>query len=454
MPDSLIKLTALVGLVALSALVLTDRRSLFWMAFVAAFVPIAFIDRYYAKLPALLKWAPYGCIVFAGVAAVVLLPGMRQRIPRGLLLAWAGILGVSTASLLLNGTSLPSFLVAQRGYVITFAAILALGAARPFLGREDLHALLVKAGLLSCAICVLQRILLVPFVDDPDPGDRVTGLFPVGYITLFYHLSCMGIVIAYWIRGRRLLKAPPVLVLAAFVLAIGVANQKAALPYLVAMLGFLLLRGGAFAARGGRGRLVLASVALPAVALSLFGSIYDRSYERRENDSFAELITNPAYIERYMFGNEKVQFTPAGRLLRGRAIVFAWELTSARPSQRLLGLGPGASSESRLAGASGPLTRRYPGYAIDRTALSMMIADTGVLGLAAHVAFLVAILAWRPPGPEPEPTEHRLVREVFVFLALAWFVYDNMYYEPVYALWTAVAVYPLALAPLARRSAP
>ena len=349
------QLGALVGLIALTAVVLTDRRSLFWLAFVPAFVPIAFVDRYYVRLPPLIKWLPFGCIAFAGMAAVVLLPGLRARVPRGLVLAWAGLCAVSMASMLLNQTSLPTFLVAQRGYVIIFAAMLALGAARPFLGREDLHALLVKTGLLSCAICVLQRVFLVPTVYGLDAGDRVTGLFAVDYIMLFYHLSCIGIVIAYWIRGRRILNAPPSLVLGAFVLALGVSNLKAGIFYLVALLGFLLLRGGAFAAGvswpRGRGRLVLASVALPALTLGIFTPIYDRAYEKREDDSFAELIVDPAYVQRYLFGDEKEQFTPAGRLLRGRAIVFAWELTSRDPLHRWLGLGPGASSGSRLAGA-------------------------------------------------------------------------------------------------------
>jgi hypothetical protein len=450
-PSSLLQLAVLVSLIALTAIVLSDRRALFWLTFVATFVPIGFVDRYYLKLPAPLKWFPYGCIAFAGLGALVLLPGLRARVPRGLLLAWAGLLAVSLASLLINQTSFPTFLVAQRSYVIVFAAVLAFGAARSFLGREELHALLVKTGLVSCAVCVIQRVLLVSSVDGPDPGDRVTGLFPVGYIALFFHLSCVGIVIAYWIRGRRILAAPPSLVLAAFVIAMGVANQKAALFYLVALLGFLLLRSGAFATRGGRGRLLFASIALPVIALVIFAPIYDRAYERRATDSFSELITDPAYIERYLFGDEKVQFTPAGRLLRGRAIVFAWELTSSDPLHLLLGLGPGASSESRLAGASGALTQRYPGYAIDRTGLSMMIADTGLLGVAMHLAFFVAILAWRPPESELEAGEHRLVRELFVFLAAAWTVYGNLYYEPVFALWVAVAVYPIGIAPKQRQ---
>ena len=83
----------------------------------------------------------------------------------------------------------------------------------------------------------------------------------------------------------------------------------------------------------------------------------------------------------------------------------------------------------------------------------MMIADTGLLGIAMHLAFLAAIFFWRPPGPELEATEHRLVRELFVFLAVAFLVYENMYYEPVFALWVAVAVYPIGVAPFGRRHA-
>ncbi len=443
MPSSIVLLTAAVAVITLSVITLSDRRALFWMAFVAPFVPIAYLDRYHFHLPAGVKWLPFLCIVFAALAASVLLPRIRAQLPRSLVLAYGGLLLVCGASLLLNDTKLASFVVAQRGYIVLFSAIIALKAAYGIYSRERLHAFLVGAGLLSCLVCFAQRILVVPITAGPDPGDRVTGLFSVGSITLFFHLVCIGIVLAYWSRGRRVVPWHCGLVLLVFVLAMGVGNQKAALPYLVALLGFLLLRSGVLQRARVRGRAVLASLALPAVMLFVFTPIYNQQYADQNDASYAHLIMNRSYLERYLFGNEDVQFTSEGRLLRGQAILFAWELSSRDSSHALLGLGPGATSESRVAGASGPLTRRYPTYSIDRTALSMMIADTGLLGVTMHVAFLGAVFFWRPRGRRLEPHEHRLVRELLVFLSLAYFVYGNLYYEPIYALLTAIVIYPL-----------
>ena len=110
-----------------------------------------------------------------------------------------------------------------------------------------------------------------------------------------------------------------------------------------------------------------------------------------------------------------------------------------------MGLGPGATSESRVPGASGRLTRRYPGYAIDRLGLSMILAETGVLGLLVNVAFLLAIFVWKPSAGA-EANEHRLSRHVVVGGSLTFLVYANLYYEPVYGLLAAIMLYP-AVAP-------
>ena len=90
-----------------------------------------------------------------------------------------------------------------------------------------------------------------------------------------------------------------------------------------------------------------------------------------------------------LFGDETVQFTPAGRLLRGNAILFAHGLIANDAWHYLLGMGPGATSESRLAGATGELAQRYPGYAIDRVALSMILAVALLAG-----TLLVLSLPW------------------------------------------------------------
>ena len=116
------------------------------------------------------------------------------------------------------------------------------------------------------------------------------------------------------------------------------------------------------------------------------------------------------------------------------------------PTTMLLGLGPGATSDSRLAGASGSVAIRYPDYEIDRLSLSMLIADVGLLGVLAYAGFLVALL--RGTGGRDEVPEHVSVRRIFVFLTVINCVYANMSYEPIFALLAA----SISAAPIAAHS--
>jgi hypothetical protein len=441
-PGILIYLGGVTGLVLLAAVTLSHRKAVFWLAFVAPFVPIAYLDRYHFRLPVGFKWLPFVAVVFAAIASMAVFPAAKVSIPRSVLLAYGGLLVVSALSLLLNDTPLASFLVAQRGYAVLFAAIIALKSAYAIYDKDRLYSFLVYAGIGSAVICFLQRIFVVPYVGGLDPGDRVTGLFSVGSITLFFHLFCIGIVLAYWLEGRRVVRWSPRAVLPVFVLGIAVGNQKAALPYLLALLAFVFLTTGTRARLRARIQLLVATAVLPLLAFYVFTIIYDRSYQRSEDTSYSRSIFDREYLSRYLFGDEDVQLTRSGSLPRGRAVLFAHELIATSARHYLLGMGPGATSESRVAGASGSLTRRYPGYSIDRVALGMILADTGVLGVALQVAFLMAIFLWRPP-PSVEDRVHGRIRRILVFLSLLYFVYSNMYYEPIYGLLVAVVLYPI-----------
>ncbi len=445
MPGFLWIVGVIIAFLAVALIVTSHRNALFWVAFVTPFFPIAYIDRYYFDLPSALKWIPFLGVFFAGAAAMLLLPRLRAEIPRSLIAAYAAIVLVSLGSMALNDTHWAAFLVSQRGWVVLFAALLAMKTAYGVYGKGEIFGFMVTAGMISSGICILQRIFVVPFVGGDDPGDRVTGLFPVGFISLFFHLFCIGIVLSYWLEGRKVVRWHPGWVLLLLVGGIGSANQKAALPYLFAMLGFIILTAGAATLRGRSLRLgpLVAALVAPALLLMIFTSVYDSAYER-SSESYSASILDPDYLERYLFGDENVKFTPSGRLLRGGAIVFAHRLVSRDVPHLLVGMGPGSTSESRVPGAAGHLSQRYPGYAIDRVALSMFLAETGFVGIAMHLVLLLVIGFWNPPPTaHQELPEYKRIRKIFVFLAVSYVVYGNLYYEPIYGLMVAAVLYPI-----------
>jgi len=401
-------------------------------------VPIETIDRYYFELPSVLKWAAHLSLASAGVSALLLLPEQRLRIPRGPLLALLGLMGLALLSCVVNDSGVLALIVAQRGWILALLVMLALKTAYGRFDRDRLYALLVYAGLASSVVSALQRFLVVPFVSGPDAGDRVTGLFSVGYIQVYFHLFCIAVVLAYWLNGREVIPHPFRALLVLF-LSLGVGNERASLPYLMSVILFVIWRCGLRQSLRRGGRLIAALLVLPGVMLGVFSLIYQRTYGEEEQRSYGDAMTDQNYLKRYMFGDENTQFTSGGALRRGAAVLWAWREISDRRDQLLLGEGPGATAESRLPGGTGRLARKYPGYAINRTSLSMLLADLGLVGLALYALLLASV--WRARDPADRP-EHARVREAFVMISAAFSVYANALNEPVHALVLAVLCYP------------
>lgn len=423
----------------LAAVLLQGRRAVFWFAFALPFVPIEYVDRYHLDLPAALKWSPLFGIVFAGAAAFLLLPEVRTRVPRRVVATVAALVGLAALSMVANGTAVAAFVVAQKGWIVAAAAAFALTAGYGLYRREDLYAGLVRAGLLSSVVSAFQRVVVVPTVSGPDAADRVTGLFSVGYLQVYFHLFCIGVVLAYELHGRRLLRAPTWLVLLVLVGSLAVGNEKASLPYLVALVGFVLVRCGVRETARRHGALLAGALVLPALLLVGYSAVNDEP-DAETQATYREQMLDPGYLTRYFFGDESTQLTSGGELRRGAAVLFVWNRIADSPLQVALGLGPGETSESRIPGASGGLAERYPGYHVSRVALAMILGDGGLLGLVLYGLFLAAVWFAREPG---EPPEHARVREVLVFLVVGFAPYANLTNEAIHCLLLAAVLYPL-----------
>jgi len=420
---------AVVAVLAYLAIVLADRRGSFWLAFVATLVPLEYVDRYFVDLPSALKWLPELSLVGAGVAALVLAPPARAPLPRGPLVAALLCFLVALVSKAVNHSSPVALLVSQRGLILFFAALLAQRAATGLYAVERRHAFLVGAGVVSAGVCLLQRVTVAR--SEPD---RVTGLFSLGEVVLFFHLCVIVLVLAYWVEGRRVGRWRVGFVVPWMVLSLAIGNQEAAFPYLGLVFVYFLVR-----ARRRRVALLSSGAALGAATLLVFASLYDTQYRAESERGFTDSLFSWAYLQRYFLGERHDVFTPSGDLLRGAAVVTAYREIEGSGTTLALGRGPGATSESALAGAGGPLALQYPG--IGRVTLSLLLGEVGFVGLAAHLFFLLVVL--RAGRVADEPPERRLYREAILLLALAYLVYVRMVYEPIFA-WVLAGLLPLA----------
>lgn len=412
-------LAAVAALLVYVALVTSDRRAIWWLGFVAVLVPVEYVDRYFVDLPSAVKWLPELALTGAGAAGFVLCPRERAGLPRAVLWVVAAQLTLALASKLYNGSSWAAFVVAQRGLVLFFAAALAQKSVDGIFDRERRDAYLVGAGVLSAVLCVLQRVTVAR--SEPD---RVTGLFSLGEMMLFFHLIVLARVLSAWLEGRTLGRWNLLLAAGALLFSMGVANQEAAFPYLALLVLYFLLF-----ARQRRGPLLLAALAGGGTILVVFTVLYDSAYRAEEGKrSFTESLLDPAYLKRYIFGERHDVFTPGGDLLRGAAIVRSWEEIAEDGGHLLVGRGPGATSESGVAGASGPLALEAPG--IGRVTLALLLGDVGLLGVLLHGLFLWTV--WRAGTRGAEPSE-RLFLGLALLIAGSYVVYFRLVYEPVFA---------------------
>lgn len=414
-------LVALVALLAFAGVVLSDRRAIFWLGFAAVLVPVEYVDRYFLDLPSAVKWFPELALTGAGLAAFVLCPRERLGLPRALLVVLAAQLALALASALYNGTAWAAVVVSQRGLVLFLAAASAQKAVDGLYSRTRRDSFLVGAGVLSAVVSVLQRLT----VGRSEP-DRVTGLFSVGEVVLFVHLVVLALLLSAWVERRTLGRWNLLAVAGLMVFSLAVGNQEAAFPYLALLLGYFLVR-----ARARRGPLLLATLAGGVVLFAVFSLLYDSAYRGGEDQrSFSASLFDPAYLKRYVFGERHDVYTPSGDLLRGAAIVRAYEEIEGSAGTLVLGRGPGATSESGISGASGPLALALPG--IGRVTLSLLLGELGLAGVSLHVLFLLVLWRARARAGDLERAE-TLFLGAAVLLAACFVVYFRLVYEPVFA---------------------
>ncbi|GAB4419850.1 MAG: hypothetical protein OHK0039_32730 [Bacteroidia bacterium] len=430
-----------ISFVLAAFILLQSKRTIFWAAFVLVFTPIDYIKRYFVEVPTIARWLPLLTIMGFAMLSFLVITHYRAKTPRSLTLIYYAILAVGIISLMTNRSAVGAFIVAQRGYITIFAMLAMLKAVYYIYDKDDIMGFLVWAGLASSGAAFFQRVFFVMI--QGRSGDMVCGLFPVDGIYLYYQLACIIIVISYWLHGRQPIRIPSQTVLLILTMSLAFGNNKAGFMFMGLVVLFIASLAGFKTVLRNFGKL-LGGFALVGLVAVIFNSFYNKTYADSNEESFSEAVQNPDYLYRYMFGGKlkHQKFAPSGQLLRGASIEFAYNLIKEKPETLVVGMGPGSTQHSNMPGSMGWLEARYPGYTIGRVPLGMYLAEIGILGLILQIAFLFGIYYWKPKDPRADRPEFVLMRKAFVVMTLLFYIYENLYFEAVFALLIGALVYP------------
>ncbi|MDX2286262.1 MAG: hypothetical protein NW241_18985 [Bacteroidia bacterium] len=446
MNNIVVLLGSVVTILLAAFILLQDRRSVFWSAFVLVFIPIDYIKRFYFEVPSAVRWLPMFAMVGFGLMVFLLIPHRKASIPRPFSLLFLFTLLLGALSLMANEkASIGAYVMSQRGFIMVFGFMTLCKAVYDLYDKDKMFGFIVIAGMASTAAAIFQRVYYVVLLNYT--GDRVTGLFSVDGIFVFFQLFCIFVTLTYWLYGRQILPFMTTnQVLIVLMMSVVVCNDKAAIVFLVLLILFITTQVGFEIIWKSFGK-IFAGFAGLGLILVIFNAVYQQGYEGKAHVSDASLsqyIENPDNIRKYIVGGDHMyqKMTPDGQLLRGAAVEFAWKLIVKRPETLWLGMGAGSTQHSNMPGAMGYLEERYPGYTIGRVPLSMFLGELGVIGLLAHLGLLAMIFMWRPADPRADRDDFHLIRKGFVVLMVLYYIYENMYFEPVFALLLAALYYP------------
>ncbi len=439
--SSLLIIIAVLAVVILLPITMKQKTLVFWMAFIAVFLPIGYIDRYFVDLPTIIRWIPQLFFIGCAILSIFFYRKTRLRFPPRVLWIFFFFLIASVLSMFYNKTPLVSLIFAQRGFIYIITAIIIMKSVYEKYTLDDIYTFIIKTGLFLAAFAVFQRVVFVTLLRI-NSGDMITGGFTVDGEYLFYQVICIIIVMAYWFKGKKLIKLSPSTTLLILVGSIAIANNKAGLLFIILVLCILVYQVG-IKAFWRQFKVIAYVVVLLFGGIFIFNAIIVENVGSvRKAGSYAYL-TDPEYIGNYLFGNDSddSKFSKGGELRRGSAIEFAYDLIKDDPFHLLLGRGPGSVSESRVGGAEGYLALKYPGYNIERSVISMLLSETGFLGMGLYFLFLMA-LYFRKTNHTEMRQEHHIIRKTIVIFMLLYAPYHNLVFLLSHAFIIATLLYP------------
>ena len=394
--------------------------------YLSVFVPFGYLQRYFVSMPVITLWLPHLFLLFAIVSVLFFSKQTRHTFPLPASLVRVGVLwlGIALASLVYNGSSPVAALLSFRGLFLIFGSVLLHRLLFSTADQERLITALVWIGVAVLPVTLFQRTYLVESLR-LGSGDMVTGLFTVYGDLVFFQLFCILAVAGWWLHKKRLISLSPALAVVVLFAPLAISNSKAAPLYFLLSATFLLwLCRSRLSMRLLGAVLVLAIVG--ATGTVLFDKIFQSSYGRPA--SVVKTFYNPEAMVSYLLSDRG---TASGGLQRGAAVVFNYELIKDDPITLLLGLGPGALSDSKVPGGTGRVFARYPNLALNNNQLSTAIGEGGVLTVLFVGLLLLSLYRARH---ESELGYVVVLRKSVVFLIATLLIYMPVFLSPLIAL--------------------
>jgi len=427
--DLIIGLLVLVGaIIGLSFFLYSVKQIKFtyWLSIICVFIPINYINRYFAKLPSFAKWMPLS-IIFICFLAIITRHLFRKKIviPKQLSIFFLGLFSFALLSFIANQhTTIVSAIFSSMGLLSFILFTLILNNKDYYLDNLTVFRLLIGFGIFSSIAAFFQRLVLVELLHI-NSGDMVTGLLSLDGHYTFYQLFCFIVIFIFWLHGKEIFKrvSNPKLAML-FLASIAVSDDKASLIFLplIFLIIFFHVRKRLLLKKIKTLLLLFFLLVLSIVLLNFF------SKDKTNDPGFISLMLDPDYVQNNLFGNKydvNSEYAKNGELKRGTALTFNVALISRSTENLVFGKGPGVTSEAQVPGGLGYLSKMYQDLDVGRSSYSQIIAELGFGGILLLLVFLALTYFWK--NSPDEPLEYILVRRTTVVLLLLYFAYENLF---------------------------
>lgn len=190
---------AFIAMVGLAVLV-NDKRLIFWLAIVSVYIPVGYIVRYFKILPTAFKWLPLGILIVCFFAFLIRQVSTQKMalIPKRIIFFYITIIFFGIISIAYNEVAvLPSFF-SSIGLISFLIFSVVFNNKEYRLSQQKLFSVIIQIGIFETIVAVFERVVFVWGLQKGS-SDMVAGTFTVdGQYTFpaFLHHHCAGVLVS------------------------------------------------------------------------------------------------------------------------------------------------------------------------------------------------------------------------------------------------------------------
>jgi hypothetical protein len=390
--------------------------------FSSVFIPFGYVQRHFSILPTLVLWLPHLLLAFAIISSLLAMKqSFRILLPPRIFWVGIGWIVIALSSLVVNASASLAALLSLRRLFLIYGSVILFRLYSSLSNRDVWLKILVWIGLFQIPLALFQRLMLVEYLQIYS-GDLVSGVFKDYSGLVFFQIFCIVCVTSWWLHGKRLLSLSPAVTVSLLFVPIAISNSKAAPLYFTIVLLFLL-----WLCRSRISLRLLAVILVIFIVGSVGTLILDQIWRSDYNqpESFIETWYTPERMFYYLFYQTG---TSSGGFQRGGAIIFNFNLIREELLTLILGLGPGALSDSRMPGGTGYIYMRYPDLALNNNSLATVLGELGILGILLLFGLVLAFYTLRNLG---DGSDQVVLRKSTAFLLISMLIYKQMLLLPV-----------------------